>query len=83
MSDLGLQLREVWKQPHRLPAEVRLGSSENTGKPRHYLFVACFAPLAYVPLVWNSEPRILIEHLITSTTLRPPGFDIIKAETMR
>jgi hypothetical protein len=52
MSDLGLQLREVWKQPDRLPAEGRLGSSENTSKPRRCLyFVACLALVAYVSLI--------------------------------
>jgi hypothetical protein len=30
MSDLGSQPREVWEKPGRLPAEWRLGSSENT-----------------------------------------------------
>jgi hypothetical protein len=61
MSDLSLQLREVWKQPDRLPAEGRLGSSENTSKPQHcVLFVACFALFAYVLLVWHSEPSMLI-----------------------
>jgi hypothetical protein len=30
MGDLGLQPREVWNQPGRLPAEGRPGSSENT-----------------------------------------------------
>jgi hypothetical protein len=38
MSDLGLQHREVWKQPDRLPAEESQGSSENTSKPRRCLF---------------------------------------------
>jgi hypothetical protein len=61
MSDLGLQPREVWKQLGRLPAEGRLGSSENTSNPRRcLLFVACLALFAYVPLVWHSEPSILI-----------------------
>jgi hypothetical protein len=60
MSNLGLQPSEVWKQPDRLPAEGRLGSSENTSKPRRCLyFVACLALFAYVPLVWHSEPSIL------------------------
>jgi hypothetical protein len=57
MSDLGLQPREVWKQPSRLPAEGRLGSSENTS---NRFFVACFALFAYVPLAYHSEPSILI-----------------------
>jgi hypothetical protein len=39
MSDLGWQPREVWKQPGRLPAEGRLGTSENTSKPRRCLFM--------------------------------------------
>jgi hypothetical protein len=39
MSDFGLQPREVWKQPGRLPAEGRPGSSENTSKPRRCLFL--------------------------------------------
>jgi hypothetical protein len=33
------------------------GSSENT---RNCLFFFCLAPFAYVPLVWHSEPSILI-----------------------
>jgi hypothetical protein len=57
MSDLGSQPREVWKQPGRLPAEGRLGSSENTRQST--IFVACLALFAYVPLVWHSEPSIL------------------------
>jgi hypothetical protein len=61
MTDLGSQLREVWKQSGRQPAEGRLGSSENTRKLRRCLFfVACLALFAYVPLVWHSEPSILI-----------------------
>jgi hypothetical protein len=61
MRDLGSKPREVWKQPGRLPAEGRLGSSENTSKPRRcLLFVACLALFAYAPRVWHSEPRILI-----------------------
>jgi hypothetical protein len=56
MSDLNLQLMEVWKQPGRLPAEGRLGSSENTSEPQRCLFfVACFALFAYMPYVGNSE----------------------------
>jgi hypothetical protein len=51
MRDLGLQPREVWKQPDRLPAEGRLGSSENRSKPRHcLLFVACLALVEYMLL---------------------------------
>jgi hypothetical protein len=51
MSDLGSHPREVWKQPDRLPAEGRLGSSENTSMPRRCLFfVACLALFEYVPL---------------------------------
>jgi hypothetical protein len=61
MCDLGVQPREVWKQPDQLPAEGWLGSPENTSKPRRYLFfVACLAVFAYVPLIWHSEPSILI-----------------------
>jgi hypothetical protein len=56
MSDLGSQPREVWKQPSRLPAEGRPGSSENTSS---CLFVACLALFAYVPLDWHSEPIFL------------------------
>jgi hypothetical protein len=37
MSDLGSQPSEVWKQPGRLPAEGRLGSSENTSNCRFLL----------------------------------------------
>jgi hypothetical protein len=67
MSDLCSQPREVWKQPGRLPAEGRLGSSENTSKPRRCLFVvACFALLAHVPLGWHSEPSILILIMLIS-----------------
>jgi hypothetical protein len=58
MSDLGLKPREVWKQPDRLPAEERLGISEN--HKQLSIFVACLALFAYVPLVWHSEPSILI-----------------------
>jgi hypothetical protein len=45
MSDLGLQHREVWEQPDRLPAEGRPVSSENKSKPRRcrYLLPACLA----------------------------------------
>jgi hypothetical protein len=57
MSDLGSQPREVWKQPGRLPAEERLGSSESTSSC--LFFVACLALSAYVSLVWHSEPSIL------------------------
>jgi hypothetical protein len=39
MSDLGLQPREVWKQPDQQSAEGRLGSSENTSWPRRCLFL--------------------------------------------
>jgi hypothetical protein len=39
MSDLGFKPREVWKQPYRLPAEGRLGNSENTSKLRRCLFL--------------------------------------------
>jgi hypothetical protein len=35
----GSQHREVWKQPDRLPAEGRLGSSGNTSKSRRCLFL--------------------------------------------
>jgi hypothetical protein len=42
MSDLGLQPREGWKQPGRLPAEGRLGSSENTS---NCLFCFLLGPL--------------------------------------
>jgi hypothetical protein len=42
MSDLGSQPKEVWKQPGRLPAEGRLGSSENT---RNSLFCCLLGPL--------------------------------------
>jgi hypothetical protein len=60
MSSLGLQPREVWKQPSRLPAEGRLGSSENTSEPRRCLFfVACLAPFEYLPVSWHSEPSHL------------------------
>jgi hypothetical protein len=62
MNDLGSQPREVWKQPGRLPAKGRIGSSENTSNC--LFFVACFALFAYVPLVWHSEPGILILILI-------------------
>jgi hypothetical protein len=42
-------------------AEGRLGSSENTSKPRRCLFfVACFAVFADVPLVCYSKPSIVI-----------------------
>jgi hypothetical protein len=34
MSGLGLQSREVWEDPDRLPTEKRLGISENI----HHLF---------------------------------------------
>jgi hypothetical protein len=37
MSDLSFQLREVWKQPDRLPAEERPGTWENTSKLRRCL----------------------------------------------
>jgi hypothetical protein len=53
MSDLGLNPREVWKQPDRLPAEGRLGRSKN--KKEAAFFVACLAFFAYTSLVWHSE----------------------------
>jgi hypothetical protein len=56
MSDLGLKPRAVWKQPDRLPAEGRLDSSKNAGKPRRCFFVvACLALIANMPLAWHSE----------------------------
>jgi hypothetical protein len=51
MSDLGLQHREAWNQLDRLPAEGKLGSSENTSKPRRCLFVAC-ADLLCINTTW-------------------------------
>jgi hypothetical protein len=48
MSDLGLQPRELWKQLDRLPAEERLGSSENTSKPRRCLFLFLALPSLHV-----------------------------------
>jgi hypothetical protein len=45
MSDLGSQPREVWKELDQLPAEGRLGSSENTSKPRRCLFLLLRGPL--------------------------------------
>jgi hypothetical protein len=70
MSDLGLQPRDVWKQPDRLPAEETLGCSENTSKPRRcFLGAACLALFAYVPLLWHSGSSILILIL----TVRPAG----------
>jgi hypothetical protein len=39
MSDLGSQPREVWQQSDRLPAEGRLGSAENSSKPRRCLLL--------------------------------------------
>jgi hypothetical protein len=58
MSDLSLQPREVWKQPDRLPAEGRLGSSKHKQAAALSIFVACLALFAYVPLVRHSEPSI-------------------------
>jgi hypothetical protein len=67
MSDLDLQLREVWKQP-----EGRLGSSENTSKPRRCLFfVSCFALFAHVPLVRHSELSILNLNYALRSIFRP------------
>jgi hypothetical protein len=40
-----LQPREEWKQRGRLPAKDRLGSSENTSKPRRFLFCCLLGPL--------------------------------------
>jgi hypothetical protein len=72
MSDLGLQPSEVWKQPGQMPSEGRAGSSENASKPwRCHFLVACLAVFAHVPLVWYSEPSILI--LITSHNNRENG----------
>jgi hypothetical protein len=52
MSDLGLQPREVWKQPDLLPAEGRLVSSEKKIAGRGVVFfVACFALFAHVSLL--------------------------------
>jgi hypothetical protein len=53
MSELGLQPREVWKQPDRLPAEEKLGNSENTNKQRRcQLFL------------WPTWPSLHIRHLL-------------------
>jgi hypothetical protein len=56
MSDPGLQPREVWKQPDRLPAEGRRGNSEKRKQAAALsFFVACFALFEYLPLVWHSQ----------------------------
>jgi hypothetical protein len=61
MSDLGLQARDVRKQPDQLPAEGRLGSS---GKHKQAaalsFFFACLAFFEYMPLVWHWEASNLI-----------------------
>jgi hypothetical protein len=49
MSDLGLQAREIWIQPNRQPAEGTLGKSD------FFVFVACLALFAYMPLGWHSD----------------------------
>jgi hypothetical protein len=42
MSDLGMQPREVWKQPDRLPAEGGLGSSKKKKNPANCgVFFCC------------------------------------------
>jgi hypothetical protein len=43
--DLSLRPREVQHPSDRLPAEGRLGSSENTSAPRLFCFLACTGPL--------------------------------------
>jgi hypothetical protein len=52
MSDLGLQPRDVWKQPDRLPAEEGLGSSGNSKQAAAMSFFGDYLALfAHVPLV--------------------------------
>jgi hypothetical protein len=55
MSDLGLQPREVWKQPDRLPAEGRLVVQKTQARFRVIFFVACLALFEYLPLAWYLE----------------------------
>jgi hypothetical protein len=79
MSDLGLQPREVWKQPAQ--------SAAGRGKARWFrkheqaaalsFFIACLAPFAYVLSAWHSEPSIviLILNQKESRQWRPPIFE--------
>jgi hypothetical protein len=61
MSDFGIQSREVWKQPNRLPAEGRLGSSENTSKPRRRLYCCLLGPLLiYATWLASGDKTLLL-----------------------
>jgi hypothetical protein len=52
------------------PSEGRLGSSENTSKPRRRLFfVACLVLFAYVLLVWHSEFSIFTLEFVSFANL--------------
>jgi hypothetical protein len=53
MSDLGLQPREVRGQSGQLPAEERLGCSENTSDCLFLLLA--LALFEYMPLVRNAD----------------------------
>jgi hypothetical protein len=78
MSDLGLQPREVWKQPDGLPAEERRGSSEITSKPRRCPLGCQLGPLCIcATLIWHSEPIILILILILFVSITHVYFLIL------
>jgi hypothetical protein len=57
MSDLGLQPREVFKQPDQLPAEERLGKlrkHKQASESAVFSFFFHALPIPHIPLVWHS-----------------------------
>jgi hypothetical protein len=69
MSDLGLQPREEWKELGRLPAEGRLGSSEN---PSNCLFLLPALPSVNMCHLFGIRSVVSLSELFESNLKESP-----------